>query len=94
MKPTTTQPTKPKGKAEEGSSVKTNSPADNTRKVAVSNKPSRINALPKRPRRKTTMPRTKGQEDAIKGETSQAGEERVHVTGSGAQPSQTKRKTI
>jgi hypothetical protein len=94
MKPTTTQTTKPKGKVEEGSSVKTNSPGDNTRKVAASNKPSRISAVPKRPRRTTTMPRTKGQEDAIKGDTSQTGEERVQVTGSGVQPSQTKRKTI
>jgi hypothetical protein len=65
-----TQPTKPKGKAKEGSSVKTNSPANKTRKVAASNKPSGISAIPKRPRRTTTMPREKSQEDARKGDTS------------------------
>jgi len=39
------------------------------------------------------MIRTDSQHDAKKGDTSQVGNERVQVTMSGAQPSQTKRKT-
>ena len=51
------------------------------------NQPSGSSALPKRLRRTTTMPSIEIQEDAIKGDTSQTGEERVQVTRSGAQPS-------
>jgi hypothetical protein len=49
--------------------------------------------MPKRPRRTTKMTRKASQQDVGKGDTSQVGEERVHGTMSGVQPSQMKRKT-
>jgi hypothetical protein len=85
-----TQSTKPKEKDEAGSSMKKKILTDNTRKAAMLNQPSRSNTVPKIPRRKTTMTRTNSYQDTIKGDTSQAGKERVQVTTSGVQPSDNK----
>jgi hypothetical protein len=51
---------------------------------------SRSSTVPKRPRRKITVPREDVQGDAKKGDTSQAGEEGEQAMMSGAQPSQKK----
>jgi hypothetical protein len=74
MNLTMTQHTKAKGKAKEGSSIKKNNPIDNTREAAAWNQPSGSSAVPKIPRRTTTMPRMEIQEDSRKRGTSQTGE--------------------
>jgi hypothetical protein len=93
-RPVVTQSTKPKEKAEAGSSTKTNNPTDNTRKAAAQNQLSGSSAVPKIPRRTTTNDKEDNQQQTRKGDTSQAGEERVQVTTSGVQPSQTTRKPV
>jgi len=85
-RPTTTKSTKPKGKVEGGPSTKTNRPAANTRKDATRTRVSGSNTIPKRPRRKTTVPRVDIQKGSKKGDTSQVDEEGAHVMMSGVQP--------
>jgi hypothetical protein len=68
---------RPKDKAREGSSVRTNIPIDNTRKDTVRNQSTRSSTVPKRPRRTTTTTRTGSQTHTGKKDTPQAREERV-----------------
>ena len=92
-RPVATQSTKHKRQVEAGPSAKTNILADNTRKVAVHTQALESNAVLKRPSMREMVTRMDIQQDAKKGDTSQAGEERAHATMSGVHPSHTKIKT-
>jgi hypothetical protein len=88
------QSSRPKDKAEAGSSMRTSSLTDNTRTTTMQTQPTGSNAVPKRPRRTPTTTRTGSQPQTGKKDTSQAGEERTQGTTSGVQPSQTVRNPM
>jgi hypothetical protein len=88
------QSTKPRGQDEIGPSRKKNIPANNTRKVVAHTQASGSSAVPKILRRIEKVTKTDSQQDAKRGDTSQAAKERVHATMSDVQPSQTKRNTM
>jgi hypothetical protein len=73
--PTTKKEAKPKEKEEAGTSKKTSSPAENTRKVAEHAQASGSSATTKNPRKKETMSREEVKGDDKNGETSRPEEE-------------------